>query len=95
MSRIKHRRDSAEVKAFIAGGPEPKIDAHDMAYRSLDGPDERAAMELAWEIQLSETDNDWCLSWANQVKGVAFYNTHGLSKTLDHMFALRKARENK
>lgn len=95
MSRIKRRRDLAEVKAFIAGGPEPKIDVHDMAYRSLDGPDERAALELAWEIQLSETDNDWCLSWANQVKGAAFYNKHGLSKTLDRMFALRKARENR
>ena len=86
---MKRRANSPEVRAFVAGGPEPKVDVYAMAHRDLDGPDERAVHQLAAAIHWAESDA-CAISWSAQTRAADFYNAHGLARTLDEIFRLER-----
>jgi len=75
-------RHAKEVRAFMRGGPEPKVNVRDMAYRDADGPEERAVLRLACAIHRSESGRV-AVSWSAQERAGAFFNAHGLATTLD------------
>lgn len=55
--------------------------------------EEKAALELAREIHWSRSDAV-AVSWEAQEEAQNFINEHGLAKTLDRMFEIRKKRGN-
>jgi hypothetical protein len=51
------------------------------------GTDEAAVHDLARAYQMLEEPDYVSISWKNQVKAANYFNSHGLSKTLDEFFA--------
>jgi len=85
------RAQSKEVKAFIAGGPEPKVDPREMAYRDLEGPEESAVLRLARAMHAATSDG-CATSWLAQEQAATFHNAHGLRATLDECVRLEALR---
>jgi hypothetical protein len=77
----------------LKAGRELPVDVYALAHgRVGDVPDtdERAVLELACAIHHAESDRV-AVSWEAQERAAQYFNTHGLSKTLDEMFRLEAA----
>lgn len=71
----KRREDSGYIS---------QIDADELWRRGYPMPHERAVLILSSCYQVEQDGADYvCVSWANQVRAVNFYNEYGLTATLD------------
>lgn len=88
---MKNKSRTTEKLKALKEGHELPVDVNEMwrstAVGDVPPTDERAVLGLASAIHYSRS-RDWCVSWAVQVEAAAYFNTHGLARTLDEMFRL-------
>lgn len=58
------------------------MNIHDLAMRSVDGPEEKAVLILAEAIRNAEHPDD-IITWKMMVRAADYYNANGLARTLD------------
>jgi hypothetical protein len=84
---VKRRRDLSNGLQKLQKGEEPRVDPKRLAYVEDPLPEERAVLLLA--IALNDAGpRHAAISWKLQEQACAYFNEHGLAKTLDEIVRL-------
>lgn len=88
MKRAKRRDLSADLKHLRETGEARKVDVNKLYLVEAPLPHERAVLILSTALGQQIVPEPAATPWACQVEAAAFFNEHGLSKTLDRILEL-------